>query len=61
MSPKQHDTDSLHPALAETLRALTLRKGPASDLDRPRRTSSPHKPLPGQLELSLPPGSDRDS
>lgn len=41
----------MHAAIAEALRALQARRGPATDTDRPRRKSQPARVLKGQLDL----------
>jgi hypothetical protein len=46
------DGDTTGPGLAEALRALRARKGPATEADRPCPRSKPPELLEGQLELA---------
>jgi hypothetical protein len=39
------------PGMVEAMRLLHARKGPATEGDRPTRTSSPRRVPPGQLDL----------
>jgi hypothetical protein len=48
-----------HQAVADARRALKLRKGPATEADRPPRRSQPPKVIPGQIDIFQAIGEER--